>query len=62
MKQKIQEEINRETLSDREKAILCYRYGLVDKEHTKQETAKLFGVSKERIRQIEVNALRKINI
>jgi RNA polymerase primary sigma factor len=48
-------------LSPREEAIIRMRYGLgVDNEHTLAEIGEKLGVSRERIRQIEVSALRKL--
>ncbi|OGX39172.1 MAG: hypothetical protein A3D87_07015 [Omnitrophica WOR_2 bacterium RIFCSPHIGHO2_02_FULL_50_17] len=48
-------------LDDRERRIMELRYGLSDGEsHTLAEIAKELGVSRERIRQIEVATLQKI--
>jgi RNA polymerase primary sigma factor len=48
-------------LNEREKNILCLRFGLVDGVAlTLQEISDNFGISKERIRQKEVDALRKL--
>jgi RNA polymerase primary sigma factor len=46
----------------REIKILAYLYGICgDKEkHTLDETGKLFGVTRERIRQIKVKSLEKL--
>lgn len=50
-----------ETLTDREEKVLRLRYGLLDgKTHTLEEVGKEFGVTRERIRQIESKALRKL--
>lgn len=50
-----------EIMNDREREILDMRFGLADtKPHTLAEVAKKLGVSRERIRQIEEAALRKI--
>jgi len=50
-----------EFLSDRERQVLEMRFGLQDgKDHTLEEVGKEFGVTRERIRQIEAKALRKL--
>ncbi len=49
------------TLSDREKQVLDMRIGMDDgKRHTLAEVAKKLGVSRERIRQIEEEAIKKL--
>ena len=48
-------------LSDRERNILQHRYGLFDGSvYTLDELSKLFSLTRERIRQIELSALRKL--
>lgn len=50
-------------LSPKEREILVMRNGLITGEPaTLQECAKHFGVTRERIRQIEANALNKIHV
>ncbi len=49
------------TLSEREKRVLQLRFGLEDgRSRTLEEVGWEFGVTRERIRQIEANALRKM--
>ena len=49
------------TLQDREQEVLELRFGLVDgTSHTLEEVGKKFNVTRERIRQIEAKALRKL--
>ncbi len=48
-------------LTDRERKVLELRYGLTDGQpRTLEEVGKAFGVTRERVRQIEVKALRKL--
>jgi len=48
-------------LSEREKTVLQLRFGLTDDHcRTLEEVGTVFGVTRERIRQIEANALRKL--
>ncbi|HHX79029.1 MAG TPA: RNA polymerase sigma factor RpoD [Acholeplasmataceae bacterium] len=61
--EKYKEEIDNvlKTLTEREEQVLRLRYGLVDgKQHTLEEVGKVFGVTRERIRQIESKALRRL--
>ncbi len=49
------------SLSDREREVLELRFGLRDgKEHTLEEVSHYFNVTRERVRQIEAKALRKM--
>ncbi len=49
-------------LSTRERAILMQHYGLTDKgdAETLEQLGRKFGISKERVRQIEIHALKKL--
>jgi RNA polymerase primary sigma factor len=48
-------------LSERERQVLELRFGLLDgKDHTLEEVSRYFNVTRERIRQIEAKALRKL--
>jgi RNA polymerase primary sigma factor len=48
-------------LSERERQVLELRFGLVDgRDHTLEEVSRYFNVTRERIRQIEAKALRKL--
>ena len=49
------------TLQEREQEVLELRFGLIDgTSHTLEEVGKRFNVTRERIRQIEAKALRKL--
>jgi RNA polymerase primary sigma factor len=49
------------TLSPREEKIIRMRFGIREKsDYTLEETGKVFGVTRERIRQLEAMALRKL--
>ena len=50
-----------DTLTDREQKVLKLRFGLADgRPRTLEEVGKEFHVTRERIRQIEAKALRKL--
>lgn len=62
-KQSLHEEIMEalDTLTDREQRVLRMRFGLDDgKQRTLEEVGQTFDVTRERIRQIEAKALRKL--
>ena len=49
------------SLTAREERVLRMRFGIgIDSDHTLEEVGKLFSVTRERIRQIEAKALRKL--
>jgi RNA polymerase primary sigma factor len=59
----LQERVNNllEKMSKREKKILNLRFGLKDGvPHTLRDTAKHFGITRERVRQIEAAAIKKM--
>jgi RNA polymerase primary sigma factor len=59
----LKEQLNEvlDTLTDREAKVLRLRFGLVDgRSRTLEEVGKEFDVTRERIRQIEAKALRKL--
>lgn len=50
-------------LGPRECLVIKYRYGFIDGEyHTLDYIAQLYGVTRERIRQIEIKALRQLKL
>ena len=59
LKEQLEDALN--TLTPREKNVLKLRYGLEDgRERTLEEVGKIFNVTRERIRQIELKALHKL--
>ena len=59
LKEMTQQVLN--TLTPREERVIKMRFGLEDgSEHTLEEVGQNFGVTRERIRQIEAKALRKL--
>ncbi|MQG76836.1 MAG: RNA polymerase sigma factor RpoD [SAR202 cluster bacterium] len=59
LKEQVEDVLN--TLSDRERRVLELRFGLIDgRSRTLEEVGRDFGVTRERIRQIEAKALRKL--
>ncbi len=49
-----------DTLTEREKAVIKMRFGIGGSTYTLEELGKKFNVTRERIRQIEIRALRKL--
>lgn len=63
MKAVFKDELNKalELLPEREREVLKFRYGVgYDRSHTLEEVGRQFKVTRERIRQIEAKALRKL--
>jgi RNA polymerase primary sigma factor len=59
LKEKITEVLD--TLSDREREIICLRYGIGDGyTYTLEEVGRRFNVTRERVRQIEAKAIKKL--
>ena len=59
LRQTIREILNK--LSERERTVLIDRYGLDGgEEKTLEQVGQKFGVTRERVRQIEAKALRKL--
>lgn len=59
----LKDELNKalELLPEREREVLKFRYGVgYDRSHTLEEVGRQFKVTRERIRQIEAKALRKL--
>jgi len=59
LREKIEKDL--ENLTQKEREVLELRFGLLDgKYHTLEEVSEYFNVTRERIRQIETKALRKL--
>ncbi|MFN3742208.1 MAG: RNA polymerase sigma factor RpoD/SigA [Anaerolineales bacterium] len=59
----LREQIQRafDVLTERERQVLELRYGLIDGvEHTLEEISRYFNITRERVRQVEARALRKL--
>ncbi len=62
IEQSLTEEVNRalETLNHREKIIIKATYGIDGVEKTYEEIAEIYGLTRERVRQIKDNAIKKL--
>jgi len=64
MKEDLKEQIDEvlDQLNEREKAVICMRFGLMDDEsdRTLEEIGKALNVTRERVRQIESSAIKKL--
>ncbi len=63
-KEILQQEVGKvvDTLSEKERDVIRLRFGIgVRSDHTLEEVGRIFGLTRERIRQIEVQALRRLN-
>ncbi len=50
-----------DTLTDKEKTVIKMRFGIgVDRDHTLEEVGRYLSITRERVRQIEAKALRKL--
>ena len=59
MREEVRDVLN--ALTEREREVLSMRFGMMDGEsHTLEEVGRHFGVTRERVRQIEAKALRKL--
>ena len=59
----LKEELNKalDSLDERERSVLEYRYGLKDGNvHTLEEIGNMYGITRERVRQIESRAIRRL--
>ena len=60
MKELAEELLNTPALTDKEREVVKYRFGFYGKVYTLEEIGKIYGVTRERVRQIEARALRKV--
>lgn len=51
---------NLSLLTQREEKVLRLRFGFDEREHTLEEVSKIIGITRERVRQTEAKALRKL--
>ena len=60
MKELVDELLNVPSLTDKEREIILLRFGFYGKPYTLEQVGKLYKVTRERVRQIEARALRKV--
>jgi RNA polymerase primary sigma factor len=60
---KLKLKLNLIPLTERERSILSYRFGLTDNNlHTLEETGTQFGITRERVRQIQMKAKERLKM
>jgi len=59
-RREVLEQVMEKFLDEREREILKMRYGLDGKEYTLEEVGRIFKITRERVRQIEAKALRRL--
>lgn len=62
MKELTEELLNTTSLLEKEREVIKYRFGFYGKTYTLEEVGKIYGVTRERVRQIEARALRKVRV
>ncbi len=59
-KREVLEQVMEKFLDERERQILKMRYGFDGKEYTLEEVGRIFKITRERVRQIEAKAIRRL--
>jgi RNA polymerase primary sigma factor len=59
-RREVLEQVMEKFLDEREREILKMRYGFDGKEYTLEEVGRIFKITRERVRQIEAKALRRL--
>ncbi|MCX7716735.1 MAG: sigma-70 family RNA polymerase sigma factor [Endomicrobia bacterium] len=59
-KREVLEQAMEKFLDEREREILKLRYGFYGKEYTLEEVGKIFSITRERVRQVEAKAIRRL--
>ena len=60
MKELVSSFLDNPRLTAKELEVIKYRFGFYNRNYTLEEVGKMFGVTRERVRQIEARALRKM--